>query len=93
MTGIILNVTADGTWQTLAQLLEFPRGTFVVTIQTRDYQEEMYFKYVGRDEFITIKYDTALTIQGKFLPGDIQIQATAGVIVEILISTQLVTLL
>jgi hypothetical protein len=88
MRNIILNITADGTWQTLGAALGFPERSRTVGIQARTAVDVLY-RWHGQTTYWTIKAGTDRVLWGEFWPGALEIQAATDTIIEIEISTQL----
>lgn len=88
MRNIILNVTATGGWQTLGAVEDFPERSRVVSLQARTGVDLLY-RWAGQTTYWTVKSGTTRTLQGEFWPGDLEVQAANGTILEIEISTQL----
>lgn len=82
----VLNVTANGNWQTLGDAEHFPNQTFSIMLQART-AADCYYKFAGVDEFVTVKSGTVVTITGKFDPGEFQVRAANGVVLELDLST------
>jgi hypothetical protein len=89
MRGRILNINADGTWQTLGPAQNFPENTYMVTIQARNNSNAAAWKFAGQVEYMTIRAGGSVQLKGKFDPGDIQVQGTDGDVIEIECDTQL----
>ena len=87
MRNVILNVTATGNWQTLGPTEGFPQGTMHVKIRTRT-AVTFNYKYAGQTAYTTVPATTKEIISGRFEPGDIEVQAANGVVIEIDCSTQ-----
>lgn len=90
MRNRVFNVTTTGApvWDTLGAPVGWPNRVMTVYIQARTNVDVLY-RWVGQTDYWTIKAGTIRTLQGNFGSGDLQIQAAAGTVVEIEISTQL----
>jgi hypothetical protein len=83
MRNNILNMTATGGWDEVP----LPQKTQMISLQART-AVNMYYRFRGQTTFWTLKSGTVRTLVGQFDPGDLQVQAGAGVIVEVEISTR-----
>lgn len=88
MRNRIVNLTTDGTWQTLGTDLNFPKSTFTVVIQVRPVADA-YFRFAGQEEYMTIKSGGFARLEGKYDPGDLQVRAAVGTVLELMFSTNL----
>lgn len=82
MRNKIINLTANGSWQTLGPAEGFPRGTYSVTIQPRTAVDAQY-RYARTTEYMTVKNGSSVEIRGQFDPGEFEVMAANGVILEI----------
>jgi len=91
MTNQLINLTADGTFQTLGAALGFPQEATAVSIQARPGQVDVYYRWINNTAGVywTIKAGTVRSIQGRFQQGELQVLAVADTVIEIEISTQL----
>lgn len=83
MVNNILNMTATGGWDEIP----LANRTLVVSMQART-AVNMYYRFRGQTTFWTIKSGAVRVNSGEFWAGDIQVQATAGVIIEVEFSTR-----
>lgn len=90
MQNRIFNVTTTGTpiWDTLGVPQGWPNRVLAFSMQART-NVELLYRWTGQVTYWTIKAGTVRTLQGNFGSGEVQIQAAAGTVVEIEISTQL----
>lgn len=83
MRSRIINLAADGTWQTLGAGQNFPENTYAVTMQARNPQNGMNYRYYGVDAYMTVRAGGVAQLKGKYDPGDIQVMGTNGDVIEI----------
>lgn len=86
MSNRILNVTADGSWQTLGPV-DFPNRVYALTLQART-AVDVLFRFSNQTNYMTVKSGSTLLVQLKMRPGDVQVQATNGTIIEMMLFTE-----
>lgn len=82
MVNVIQNITGVGTSAGDWIPVDLPRMSRQVSIQART-NAVCYYRYRNQLPYWTVKADTVAMIIGKFLPVDIEVQAAAGVIIEL----------
>lgn len=92
MRDMILNIAADGTWQTLGPNQDFPQNTYTVTIQARNSSNAVLYRFAGVAAYMTVRAGGAVTLKGKYDPGDIQVQGTDGDVIEVECDTSVTNL-
>jgi hypothetical protein len=88
MTNLLLEIAGTGNFVELDAVAGFPRNATAVSMQVRG-AADMTYHYVRQTAYWTVKSGTARTIQGRFDPGELFVQAAVGQVIEIEISTQL----
>lgn len=84
MKNRIINITADGSWQTVSE--NFPQDTRHLLIRART-SAALTYKFEGQDAYMTVAAGTSEVLSGRFAPGDIQVMAANGVVIELQCST------
>jgi len=74
MRNLIINLASTGGWQDVV----CPDKTQAVSLQMRENQVDMLYRYRGTVTYWTVKAGTARLLVGEFWQGDIQVQAAVG---------------
>ena len=84
MRDLILNMTATGSF---VEVPNIPKDCLSAAVQARTVADVLV-SFGAQATYWTVKADTSRTFIGKFNQGDLRVQATAGVVIEIELSTR-----
>lgn len=92
MRNRILNVAGTGGWYRLAAADGFPRDVHTVSLQLREAQQDMRYRYTNDlTTYWTLRASTVRTIEfgSGIQPEELEIYAPEDTTVEVELSTQL----
>lgn len=83
MVGLITNQNGTGTF---AEVLDIPRNCSSIQVKCRT-SNDMEIRFRGQTTYYTITSGNSLTLTGEFMPGDFSINLANGLVAEIIMLT------